>query len=173
MDTNPIIKSISSGIKSAIRNELLPLSLLRHALSDRQAPFFRLDKPFTYIGMDAACFGVYVDGRDGVLYAMLKRAEIETIEVSTASDFIRWCTNENADYEQIANEFLLHFLPDNIVLDELTTAVRNAVLRGIADSVPYADMVMAYRLVEVGNYHNSYYGQEYIEGCREIACHAE
>lgn len=183
LDNNAISRVIAEHIGKAIADALAPINILTYAVSQYGCPVMTYNNPFDPHGKDVkdVCYGVYIDTHAdvcgtttpkvvGKLVALLK-CDSGEVNDAYAEDFVDFFSADFDEYEKNCESFARHFL--NAVgcdYDAAKEEIRKSVITELAKAIPYAEMITAYPKSEVGEYHETYDGQNYVEECR---CSAE
>ena len=185
-ETNEIITEVANRlgehIKEKIERTLSPLNVLNYIIEKRGEPVLTYNDIYDPNGHDVkdTCYGVYVSHKNehlgfsapagtGELMAMEKSADGELFSTA-ADDFLDFFSIDMEDYNKKRLEFTNHFLKaidENLDYESVKKTLMNEIMKNIATAIPYADIVNAYPMEEVGEYHNAYEGQCYVEDCRE------
>lgn len=173
-----IADSISDFLRGYIETILSPTTILTYAASMHGKPIITYNNTFKESEGDSSCvYGVYAD--KDKLHSTCKPAELMTMEQVCNSgelfgvdvdDYLSAHSNPlvKGDYENVALRFSNHFL-NAIGLDYegLKKNVVAELAKCIVKSIPYKDIIKAYPMEELGEYHEDYDGQEYIDDCRK------
>jgi len=167
---------IAEHIGKVISHALEPINILTYAVSQYGCPVMSYNNPFDPQGKDV-CYGVYVDTHAdeyaqtatkavGKLVALLK-CDSGEVDEAYAEDFVDFFTAEHDEFEKNCESFARHFLRAvGCDYDTAKDEIRKSVITELAKAIPYAEMITAYPKSEVGEYHETYDGQNYVEECR-------
>lgn len=103
--------------------------------------------------------------------AMEKSADGELFSAA-ADDFLDFFSIDTEEYNKKRLEFTNHFLKaidENLDYESVKKTLMNEIMKNIATTIPFAEMIHAYSKEEVGEYHDTYDGQTYVEDCRAAA----
>lgn len=187
-ETNEIIAEVANRlgehIKGKIEKTLSPLNVLNYIVEKMGEPVLTYDNIYDPNGHDVkdTCYGVYVSHKNehlgvsapagtGELMAMEKSADGELFSAA-ADDFLDFFSIDMEEYNKKRLEFTNHFLKaidENLDYESVKKTLMNEIMKNIATTIPFAEMVHAYSKEEVGEYHDTYDGQNYVEDCRAAA----
>ena len=191
-ETNEIITEVANRlgehIKEKIERTLSPLNVLNYIVEKRGEPVLTYNDIYDPNGHDVkdTCYGVYVSHKNehlgfsapagtGELMAMEKSADGELFSAA-ADDFLDFFSIDMEDYNKKRLEFTNHFLKaidENLDYESVKKTLMNEIMKNIATTIPFAEMIHAYSMEEVGRFHNDYDGQNYVEDCRTAADKAD
>lgn len=187
-ETNEIIAEVANRlgehIKEKIERTLSPLNVLNYIVEKKGEPVLTYNDIYDPNGHDVkdTCYGVYVSHKNehlgfsapagtGELMAMEKSADGELFSAA-ADDFLDFFSIDMEDYNKKRLEFTNHFLKaidENLAYESVKKMLMNEIMKNIATTIPFAEMIHAYSKEEVGEYHDTYDGQTYVEDCRAAA----
>ena len=187
-ETNEIITEVANRlgehIKEKIERTLSPLNVLNYIVEKRGEPVLTYNDIYDPNGHDVkdTCYGVYVSHKNehlgfsapagtGELMAMEKSTDGELFNTA-ADDFLDFFSIDMEDYNKKRLEFTNHFLKaidENLDYESVKKTLMNEIMKNIATTIPFAEMIHAYSKEEVGEYHDTYDGQTYVEDCRAAA----
>lgn len=184
METKDIISAVANRlgehIKKQIEQTLTPLNVLNYMVEKRGAPVLTYEKKFrpndewrdecygVFVTHDEEHLGMTAPAGTGVLMTLEKSCNNDALFSSDARDYLDYYSADKKEYEEQQLNFANHFLGAmGLDYECLKAEIMAEMMKSIAATIPYADMVSAYPMEEVGAYHNGYDGQCYIEDCRE------